>query len=612
MVQPLDAAMRRNGRRGVPGYLPGMASRAMVYYRELYRETLFGQPQISKTGAIRMVSIATLGPEGSHAWQAARQFDAEADIRLHPRLADVFKAFAQQEAEFAIVPVYNTREGEIKEYSGIMDTMASGYWVDNIVLPIHLSLGALTAATDLALLIGRSQTLRQCEEYIAANFPNASLLAVKDLDRAIAELIAGNAIDRGVIEAEETLKTKGLAVREREIAPYNRTRFAVLGRTIPPPTGYDATVIVTTPLKDRVGMLYDILGEFTRRGINLLDMHSETDVKTQKLRFYIEMEGHIEDAAVSEALARIEQQVIQEPGCIRVLGSFPRVDMRIKRIRNFGFIGSGDMSRWFAGKLESEGYETLLCGRTSSLRPEEMIPQVDVVVICVPISATPETITQYGPLLREDQGLILLAGEAENALQHALAHTRPEVEVMLVHNLWGPKAATMKDKNVSLVRTQRSGVLCSEFEAFMYKHGANITVDAPKQHDLMMGISQKLPTGISVALAMTLRQNGIDTGSIDSHSTLTSLYGILSMARVHAQNSRTYAEIMASPGDGRKIIRNFAENLQTILAMADQGAIQELCDLIETNRAYLTEEFLRDRMRQSLAVDDTLGRVMRT
>lgn len=48
-----------------------------------------------------------------------------------------------------------------------------------------------------------------------------------------------------------------------------------------------------------------------------------------------------------------------------------------------------------------------------------------------------------------------------------------------------------------------------------------------------MGVGQKLPTTISVALAKTLQQYAIDCDDIGTHSTLTSLYGILAMARIH-------------------------------------------------------------------------------
>ena len=559
-----------------------------------------------------MKSIATLGPEGSSSWQAAKQYDTEAAIKLFPNTPSVIKAFLEKQADLALIPVYNTREGESIEYFRIMEKLRSAHWIDNVVLPIHLSLGAIDDSHPLTMLIGKSNSFRQCDEYITNNYPLLPQLTVTDLQQAITEVKNQGKQDHGFVAIEEFLLANGLVIRERELAPHNQTRFAIISSIASEPTGYDATALLTLPLNDRVGLLVDILGEFTRRGINIIDMRTESDIKTQKLQIYIETEGHIKDKNLADAVKSISDHIIQEPGSFQVLGSFPRVDMRTKHISSFGFIGTGDMSKWFARRLDGEGYRSLLTGRTSQMKPEEMIPQVDVVVICVPISATKETIEKYGPLLKDGQALIILAGVAENALNAALEKTRPGVEVMLVHNLWGPQAKTMKDKNATVVRTKRSGLLCSEFEGFLYKHGALINQDSPSQHDLLMGVGQKLPTILSVALAMTLKDNQIPQDEIGTHSTLTSLYGILAMSRVHTQNPRTYAEIMATTGDGRKIVKSFSENLIRVMEMANQGRIDELCLIINENRKYLTDDFLKARMKQSLAVDETLGKIIRS
>ncbi len=554
-----------------------------------------------------MVTIATLGPEGSHAWQAVRQYDPEAELLLLPSPATVIAALEEGRATRVMLPAHNTREGRNQVFFHLLTEHHRVRWQDNVVLPVHLSLGTPTEKGDITTLVGRAAFLQQCQEYIATHYPAADLLAAHDLDRAITGLKAAGRDDFGVIEAEEAIHNYGLYLREREISPHNRTRFAVLGKELPPISGYDATAVITSPLKDRVGLLFAMLREFARRGINLLDMDSEIDPQSRKLRFFIEMEGHADAAEIREALSCIENEVVQEPGSIRVLGTFPRVDMRTKYIQKCGFIGSGEMSQWFADRLAGEGYQVMLSGRNSELRPEEMIPQVDLVAVCVPISATPATIRQYGPLLRKNQALILLAGESEVSLATALEHTVPEVEVMLVHNLWGPKVASMKDKNVSLVRTSRSGVLCHEFEAFLYKHGAVISQDSAPRHNLLMGISQKLPSATAVALAMTLRQHQLPPGEIERHATLTSAYSMLAMARVHNQNPRTYAEILACPGQGQRIVRDFAANLVRVLDMADGEDTSGLCQLIEENRAALGEDFLRPTMEQALAVDDILS-----
>lgn len=559
-----------------------------------------------------MITIATLGPEGSDSHQAALEFSPSAQMIYFNRIGDALDAFVEGRADVALVPVYNTREGEVKEYFRLISQIENVYWIDNIVLPIHLSLGALEQPTSsnfkIDTIIGCSSVFRQCDDYIEHHFPDATLIAVRDIDAALKNISEDKRYNYGVIETEQLVKKHNLKLLDREVASHNRTRFAVISKSMAPETGYDATSIITRPLKDRVGMLADILGEFTNRGINILDLQSENDIKTQKLRIYLEIEGHSDTDLVKEALHTIESSVIQEDGALKVLGSFPRVDMRVKKINTFGFVGSGDMSQWFADRLTSEGYQTIVTGRSTHISPEEMIEQADVVMICVPISVTASTIEKYGPSLKDGQALIILAGESEHTIKTALHVTHPGVEVMFVHNLWGPQAVTMKDKNASVVRTKRSGSFCSEFEAFLYKHGADIFHDSPQKHDLLMGVGQKLPTTISVAFAMTLKEHSINYDDINSHSTLTSLYGILALARVHNQNPRTYAEIMASQGDGRKIVRSFAENILHLIELAERGEISSLSSLMEDNRSTMPSSFLDSRMKLAKAVDDLMSR----
>lgn len=559
-----------------------------------------------------MPSIATLGPVGSDSYQASCQYSPHAELFLFNRITDIFTAFREGRVQYALIPVYNTREGEVKEYFRLMAKMEQGYWIDNVVLPIHLSLGALPHSgkgdNTITTIVGRSSVFRQCDEFIEENYPDATLMAVPDIEAAMATICREKKQGYAVIESEGLVKKHGLNLLAREVVSHNRTRFSVIGRDPAPLSGYDATAVITRPLRDRVGMLADILGEFTRRGINILDLQSENDVQTQKLRIYVEVEGHMDTPLLKNALHTIESTIIQEEDALKVLGSFPRVDMRVKKIKSFGFIGSGDMSKWFADRLENEGYKAYITGRKTPLAPEKMIERVDVILVCVPISVTAATIETYGPLLKDGQALIILAGESENTIATALAKTTQGVEVMFVHNLWGPQALTMKDKNATVVRTHRSGSFCSEFEAFLYKHGADINHDSAKKHDLLMGVSQKLPTTVSVALAMTLRDHQIDCNDISSHSTLTSLYGILAMARIHNQNPRTYAEIMATAGDGRKIVRSFAENLNKLIELADQGEIAELSAIMATNKAIMPEAFLQSRMKQAKAVDEVMSR----
>lgn len=559
-----------------------------------------------------MTIIATLGPPGSDTWKAARAYAPAAEIRHFTLLPHVAKAFENGTADIAVLPVYNTREGQEKMALALLENITGGHWIDNIILPIPLALGVPQhqrpdASGSITFVLGTESALRQCSEYISNTWPNAGVIVVPCNGEECRTIGRGLQGSWCLIDSEENLKQSGMRIIARDLAPYNRTRLAVIGRDLPAPSGYDATALITRPLRDRVGLLSEILNEFTRRGISLQDIRSDHDLVTQKLSFYIEAEGHVSDQEIRDALTTIEKNIIQEPHSVKVLGSFPRVDLQQKNIEAIGFVGTGDMSRWFADRLTNEGYKVILTGRSSSPSTEEMIGAVNVVVVCVPISATAATIKKYGPLLSPDQGLIILAGESEKIIEQAIASTREDVEVMLVHNLWGPQAQHMKDKNAIIVRTARSGKLCSEFEGFMYKHGARIVEDSAKTHDLLMGVCQKLPTAISLALAATLEAHGIDIKDVASHATLTSLYHVLAMARIHAQNPGTYAEILAAAGEGRQIVSSFAAQLQKIITAADNQRIEQIEDRIDRNAAFLGTDFLTKAMRQAKRVDRTLG-----
>ena len=123
-----------------------------------------------------MMSIATLGPVGSDSYQAANQYAPGAELLLFQRIADVLTAYIEGKAQQAIIPVYNTREGEVKDYFRLVAKMEQSFWIDNVVLPIHLSLGALARPSlkgaTVTTIVGRSSVFRQCNEYIDEHYPD--------------------------------------------------------------------------------------------------------------------------------------------------------------------------------------------------------------------------------------------------------------------------------------------------------------------------------------------------------------------------------------------------------------------------------------------------------
>jgi prephenate dehydratase len=101
----------------------------------------------------------------------------------------------------------------------------------------------------------------------------------------------------------------------------NQTRFIVLAKNDHPVTGKDKTSIVFTIAKDQPGGLYNILGEFAVRRINLTKIESRpSKTALGDYYFFADMEGHHKQKPVEEALAEVKKKA----AFLKILGSYPR------------------------------------------------------------------------------------------------------------------------------------------------------------------------------------------------------------------------------------------------------------------------------------------------
>ena len=103
------------------------------------------------------------------------------------------------------------------------------------------------------------------------------------------------------------------------------TRFVEVAPpgSLPAPTGADRTSLVAFLADDHAGALMEILTEFAVRGVNLSTIQSRpTGDGLGSYFFFIDCEGHIDDARVGEAMMGVRRVCAE----VRFLGSYPRSD----------------------------------------------------------------------------------------------------------------------------------------------------------------------------------------------------------------------------------------------------------------------------------------------
>jgi chorismate mutase/prephenate dehydratase len=266
------------------------------------------------------IRVAFLGPEHTYSHEATvGRFGHSAQFCPEPSIAAVFQALDAGRADYGVVPVENSTEGSVGlTLDRLIDTPAtiSG----EILLPIrHALMSRSGDPARIRRILSHQQSLGQCRDYLAANYPHAELEAVGS--NAFAAQRAAGDDDAAAICSAAAASAYGLAIIAENIQDlaHNVTRFLVMGRDQIPRSGKDKTSILFA-LPERAGSLHGALSLFARQKINLTMITSRPQrERPWAYLFFVDLEGHREDLRVKRALAALKTRAL----FLKVLGSYP-------------------------------------------------------------------------------------------------------------------------------------------------------------------------------------------------------------------------------------------------------------------------------------------------
>jgi prephenate dehydratase len=267
--------------------------------------------------------IAFLGPVGTYTEEAALHYDPQADLQPFPTIAAVGLAVSSGVTEEGVVPIENSLEGSVTYTLDLLISQSGLSICQEIVLPIehYLMASPGTRAPDVQVIFSHPQALAQCCNFLERCFPQAQQTASLSTVAAVSDMQASH-IPAAAIAPRRAAELHQVEIIGQNIQdnPNNVTRFAVLAHQDHPPTGKDKTSICFSFEQDAPGVLYEALGEFARRNINLAKIESRpTKESLGQYIFLIDCEGHREDRLVKEALHELSRRV----SMIKVLGSYP-------------------------------------------------------------------------------------------------------------------------------------------------------------------------------------------------------------------------------------------------------------------------------------------------
>jgi len=272
-----------------------------------------------------MGRVAFQGEHGAYSEQAARQFFGDEVETLPQRsFADIFAAVSRGDAEHGVLPIENSVAGSINTAYDLL--LESDLKIEGeIFLRVRHCLLSLPGTTIEGITKVRShpQALAQCERYIDARGWEAE--PGYDTAGSAKELAERPEPGVAVIASSLAAEIYGLTILDRGIEdyPFNYTRFFVLGNSTPSPAERNKTSLVFA-VRHRPGALYESLGEFATRGINLTKLESRPRRnRAWEYVFYLDFEGHASEAPCQEALLGL----LEKATFVKVIGSYPAATM---------------------------------------------------------------------------------------------------------------------------------------------------------------------------------------------------------------------------------------------------------------------------------------------
>ncbi|MHB8620458.1 MAG: prephenate dehydratase [Chloroflexota bacterium] len=285
--------------------------------KAIYREI------ISSSRALQTpLRVAFLGPEATFSHQAALyQFGSSTELVPVPTIPDVFKETELGRTRYGVVPIENSTEGAVSySLDSFVDSDLTA--CAEIRLEVHQALMSRLEMDDISTVYSHPQAIAQSRGWLRTHLPDVPIVEVASTVGAAEE--AARREGAAAIGPEVAAGVYGLRVLHPRIedVPGNVTRFLVIGREVGGPTGHDRMAVLFS-IKDRVGVLRDVLAEFAAAGMNLTKIESRPSKRRAwDYLFFADLDAHPADPAVADALRRLEDLTV----FVKVLGAWSRTD----------------------------------------------------------------------------------------------------------------------------------------------------------------------------------------------------------------------------------------------------------------------------------------------
>jgi chorismate mutase/prephenate dehydratase len=263
------------------------------------------------------------GVQGAYSQLAMKAFfKDEIKDSFHVDLwRDAMEAIISGKADYAVLPIENSLAGSIEENFDLLSEYNVSIVGEQILKVDHALLGVKGAKiSDIKTVYSHPKAIAQCDKYIRDSHMDWEVINLHNTAVSAQKIKEDKDVTQAAIGSTLNATLYGLDILDENISDdkNNETRFIIVSKD----KKYQKSanhICLCIEIPHEPGSLYRTLSNLMFNGINMNRIESRPIKGVNwQYRFFIDIDGHLDDEAVSNALVGLNEECIS----LRILGNY--------------------------------------------------------------------------------------------------------------------------------------------------------------------------------------------------------------------------------------------------------------------------------------------------
>jgi prephenate dehydrogenase len=251
--------------------------------------------------------------------------------------------------------------------------------------------------------------------------------------------------------------------------------------------------------------------------------------------------------------------------------------------------GEGQLGRWAAELFREAGCCVRISDLDTEISPTDLVREVDIVIVSVPIGVTEAVVQEISPLLRADQ-LVVDLTSVKTPFVPLMEMSK--AEVLSLHPMFAP-SLTVANGQTCIVCPVRRGEKASWFERIVRTAGLHIVEMSPDVHDKTMAVVQGMTHFQAIVAGHCMAALGFEPTESLAFASPVYKARLAMIGRILAQSPKLYAEIQIFNPYVKEVLKQLQSSSEALAQLVEakdvDGFVREFSRVRDALGAFSAE-----------------------